>query len=248
MTMRALTIFLVLLISCASTKILTEDVQGTYVQRENKNLQLIFKGNSFAYVDTQDHHMPAFSCCDTIAYGNWSMDKERGLVELSSPESLNASVVSIEVKEQASGITDTVSFYINSPLEKFYRSHTSRYTEAVRDILYVMYIYSDSGLITDVSTKQFNTNYIKIPKSYLGKILKFEIQIIPKHNFGGRNIGTRSVTTLEYEVKNGNSNLFEVSIPQLDYGYLSYLRLNKDIVKVLNKNELEWDGHKYLKK
>jgi hypothetical protein len=246
--MRALTIFSVLLISCASINFFKEDVEGTYVQQEAKNLQLVFKGNAFAYVDTQSHHMSAFSCCDTIAYGSWSIDKERGLIELSSPQALNTSVVNIEVKEKELETSDTVSFYINNPLEKFYRSHTSRYTESVRDILYIMYIYSDDGLITDVSTRLFNTNYIKIPKSNLGKVLKFEIQIIPKHNFGGRNIGTRSVTTLEYEIRNGSSNFFEVNIPQLDYGYLSYLRLNKDIVKILNKSELEWDGHKYSKK
>lgn len=52
---------------------------------------------------------------------------------------------------------------------------------------------------------------------------------------------------LPYEVKNSNSNVFKINIPELSYGYLSYKRLNGDFVKIINRNKLLWDGKEYIR-
>ena len=248
-----LLIALGLLSSCTSVKILSQninaqDIKGTYKAEKGKGYaELIFTDSSFAFVDSHQYHMPTFSCCDTIAYGNWKLDSERGFISVSSPEELNTSTVSLEVQEKTIE-EDVFIFKIGNPLERAYRKYNSNYSEAVRDILYDLYIYNNSGLVTDIETTEFNTDYIKIPRSSLGKIVKFEIVIKPNTQFlVVENVGTKMVITLDYEVKNPSSNFFEVNIPQLDYGYLTYLRLNNDYIKVVSKNKLEWDGKTYVK-
>lgn len=237
--------FILLLSSCSSFKFLSKDIQGTYVQEENKNVRLVFNGDAFVYIDPYTNNdLALYTCCDTITYGSWGLDNSRGLIYLSSPEFINASIVNLQVTEKKTNETDTLYFYINKPIEQHYK----KYQEKSRDIYYKIAIDTrNMGFLDKAMLKEYDTNVIKVLKPKGAIVDKFTISIYPKSNFGGRNIATREVTTLEYQLKETNANVFEVNIPLLDYGYISYLRLNKDFVKVINKNKLEWNNHTYIK-
>lgn len=238
-------VILSLICSCSPLKFISGDFQGTYIQAGNKNIRLVFKDDSFAYIDSNaNNNLALYACCDTITYGSWGLDNSGGLIYLSSPEFINASIVNLQVIEKNTNETDTLYFYVNNPIEQHYR----KYQEKSRDIYYKIAIDTrNMGFLDKVLLNEFKTNVIKILRPKGAVIDKFTIYIYPKHNFGGRNISTREVSTLEYQVKETDSNVFEVNIPLLDYGYMSYVRLNKDFVKIIHKNKIEWDNHIYTK-
>jgi len=243
-------IYIVLLLvisSCSSPKLLPKEIQGRYIQEKNRNVHLDFNGNSFAFIDsTPIFDLALYTCCDTIAYGNWALENNRGLICLNSPEFINCSVVDMQVTEKIKKNTDTLYFYINNPIEEHYKKY--RYNTKGRDIYYKISIDARNiGLLDNVLLNEYDANIIKILKPKGTIIDKFSISIYPKSNFGGRNIATREVNTLEYHVKKVNTNVFEVNMPLLNYGYMSYLRLYKDFVKVISKNTLEWNNHIYTK-
>lgn len=232
----------VLAYSCATAQVSRKDIDGVYVQKENKNTYIQFKGNRFAFVEDQSkYEMPLYQC-DTITYGEWKLDRD--LLYVSSEEFLSTFFVNAQVNEKSTAQGDTLYFTIDNPIEAHYRKYKSR----SRSIYYKISIDGvNTGALDQIFLKDFDTNRIKIYRPKGAILDKFEIKIYPKSNFGGRTL-IREVSTLEYTVKDKSSNFFEINIPELDYGYLSYVRLNKDIIRVINKNELEWDGHTYLRK
>jgi hypothetical protein len=229
------------LCSCASAQFSSKDIQGVYVQKENTNIYLEFKGDAFAFVEDQKkYEMPLYQC-DTITYGNWKLD--RNLIYVSSPRFLSTFFVNAQVKEKSAAHGDTLYFTIDNPVERHCRENKYK----TCDVSYNVAIYlTDSDILDNIFKEGYYSNFIKIPKPKGAMPDKFEVHIYPKANFGRTLI--REVSTLEYKIKDKSSNFFEINIPELDYGYLSYVRLNKDIIRVMSKNELEWDGHTYSKK
>lgn len=226
--------------SCATAQVSPKDINGVYVQKENKNIFIEFKGDKFAFVEDQSkYEMPLYQC-DTITYGDWKLDRD--LLYVSSPEFLSTFFVNAQVKEKSIDHGDTLYFTIDNPIEGHFRKYKSK----SRSIYYKISI-EGTGSLDEIFWKDFDTNRIKIYRPKGAILEKFEIKIYPKVNFGGRAL-IREVSSLEYEIKDKSSNFFEVTIPELDYGYLSYVRLNRDIIRVMSKNELEWDGHTYLKR
>jgi hypothetical protein len=133
---------------------------------------------------------------------------------------------------------NTITFVIDNPIEKHYK----RYDEKYRELFYDIAITTSDDFIYETSDK----NSIKIEGSK--KVLEFEITVYPKYNIPIRNISAKEVYTIPYKVKNPKTNVFKINIPQLDYGYLSYKRLNNDYVKIIDKNKLLWDGKEYIRK
>lgn len=240
-----LTVWLLILNSCSPSKFLHGDIQGRYIQDKNNNISMTFSGNAFAFVDkSTNNDLALYTCCDTITYGLWGLDNSRDFLYLNSADLLNRSILSIQVAEKKINETDTLYFSLNNPIEQHYKLYNTKN----RDIYYRVAIDTRNfGFLNNVFLIRYDTNLIKIPKPKGAIVDKFSIFIYPKSNFGGRNIGTFEVTTLEHQVQETSANVFEVNIPLLDYGYLSYIRLNKDFVKIINKNKLEWDGHTYSK-
>lgn len=236
-----------LITSCSASRFVSKDFQGIYVQEQDSNFRLAFNGDSFSYVDRYNgSDLALYSCCDSITYGNWSLDNTRHLLYLNTPEYLNSSFVGIHVKEKIiQNEGDTLCFVLNSPLEQYFKKYGGRN----RDFYYKVTLYSSScGLLANYSLNQFETNVIKIPKPLGTLVDKFSISVYPKGDFGGRNIGTREVTTFEYKIENNESNYFDVDIPYLSLGYLVYRRLYKDVVIIVNKDLLEWDNQLYKKR
>jgi hypothetical protein len=235
-----ISIMLVTLNSCVSHKYFTnQELEGTYIQKDDKGIELQIGKTSFVLMNTyKQEHLPPFKCCDTIAYGGWKRDKKESFLELNSPENLNTFYVGINVQEENILSNNMITFIIDNPIEKHYK----KYNEKYRELFYDITITTDDDLIYKTSDK----NPIKIEKKR--KILEFEITIYPKYNIPIRNISAREVYTIPYQVKNPNANVFKIDVPQLDYGYLSYKRLNNDYVKIINKKKLLWDGKEYIKK
>ncbi|WP_221417881.1 hypothetical protein, partial [Fulvivirga kasyanovii] len=97
--------------------------------------------------------------------------------------------------------------------------------------------------------KKYYTDEILLNVPNGVKIKSFEITVYPTEcALGWRDsMPPIHVTSMQYEVKDTESNVFKVNMPELTYCYLSSLRLDGDYVKILNKNQLEWDGHIYTK-
>ena len=225
--------------SCATYGLVEKEVYGVYELKENKAIQLRLEKDSFVLIDTyKQKHLPSFKCCDTIAYGNWNMDKKSSLIELNSPEILNDSYVYMEVEEELQSSIDSISFVIDSPIEEHYRKFGEKY----REVIYSVSLTTNEGF--EVHTSDDNPLFIKRNDG----LKSFEITIYPKYDIPIRKISTREVYTIPYEIKNPEANVFKIKIPLLDYGYLSYLRLSTDYVKIINKNKLLWDGKEYIKK
>jgi len=148
------------------------------------------------------------------------------------------------VKEQSNGQRDTLFFTLKNPIEGFYKKNGIRN----RDIYYKISIYgANTGLMDNLSSQSYDNGNIKIVRPK-GVILdKFSVNAYPKSNFGGRNIGIKEIDTYEYHVKEETSNLFEVNIPGLSCEYMTYIRLNRDFVRIINNTKLEWDGFFYMK-
>ena len=91
----------------------------------------------------------------------------------------------------------------------------------------------------------YDSSIIKIYKPSLSKIERFNIFIYPKPNFQGRNVGERYFITPEYTIKDPKSNYFQIEIPELTYEYMTYIRLNKEYIKVIDINHFEWHGEIY---
>lgn len=236
---------LLLLASCASYNFSKEDIDGTYVQQEYKGIELKFDKNTFVLKDvyTQEH-LPPYDCCDTIAIGNWIIE-DRELLTLTSPEEMDSFFVNMNVMEETKATKDSIRFIINNPIESFYEK-TER---NVKDISYQLSLTTNKSVFDNkIAQKTFDSNVITIPRPEGLKIRQFEIVVYVDCKISLKNLETREVYTLPYEVQDLGSNIFDIDIPQLDYKYLSYRRLNKDYIKIVNKNKLLWDGKEYLKK
>ena len=236
---------LLLLASCASYNFNKEDIEGTYIQQEYKGIELEFDKSTFVLKDvyTQEH-LPPYDCCDTITLGNWTID-DRGLLSLSSPEGMSSFFVNMDVVEEKKTTKDSIYLTVNNPIESFYKKTNS----TVKDISYqLVFTTNKSTFDNKVALKTFNTNRVVIPRPEGLKISQLELVVYIDCKISLKNLETREVYTLPYEVQNVEANIFKIDIPKLDYKYLSYRRLNKDYIKIINKNKLLWDGKEYLKK
>jgi len=235
---------LLLLASCSSYNFTKDDIKGTYTQKEYKGIQLKFEEGNFVMKDvyTQEH-LPPYDCCDTIAVGSWAIE-DRGLLSVSSPEETSTFFMNMDVvEEQQLSSKDSIYFIINNPIEHSYEATGNK-----RDISYQLAITSNkSSFDSNVALKRYDSNTIAIPMVEGLKISQFELVVYIDCGIPLKNIETREVYTLPYDVQNPKVNMFKVDIPQLNYGYLSYRRLNNDYIKIINKNKLLWDGKEYLK-
>lgn len=234
---------LLLLASCASYDFTKDDIKGTYTQKEYKGIQLEFGESNFVMKDVyKQEHLPPYDCCDTIAVGSWEIE-DRGLLSVSSPEESSTFFMNMDVVEEEASSKDTIYFSINNDIEEHYRATGNK-----RDVSYQLAITSNKSTFdSNIALKRYDSNTIAIPIVEGLKISQFELIIYIDCGIPLKNLETREVYTLPYDLRNPKANVFKVNIPQLDYGYLSYRRLNKDYIKIINKNKLLWDGKEYLK-
>lgn len=232
---------LFILTSCVSTKSSMVLLDGIYRQDKNSNYLIILSGNSFSIVDPYQNDLALYTCCDTVSKGTWT--RENDLLCLSTPQ-LKQSLLDLIVTELNDfKYDDSIVLVIKNPIEDNYKK--IKITD--RDIDYRVTLFNNNGSLLEGWTKLYNTNIIKIRHPRNIRIAKISVSAYPNARFNGRNTSIKEVSTIEYKIKDDNSNHFEVTIPELSYEYLSYLRLNRDFVKIISKTKLEWDGNFYIR-
>jgi hypothetical protein len=235
-----------LIISCNSYKGLQEELKGTYSKVDDDNIKLILNQESFLYIDTnKQEHLPNFDCCDTITYGNWKMNKD-GYIELSTPEEISTSYLNIDVVEKENKKSkDTLYFFIDNPIEKFCKNDGRKNSK----LLYQLAIFSNNNNFDNaIALKRFDKNQIAISITDDDlKINTIEITIYVESDISLKNLELREVYTMPYKIQNSNFNSFDITIPKLNYGYLSHKRLKNDYVKVVTKQKLLWNNDEFIK-
>lgn len=236
---------LLLLASCASYNFSKKDIEGTYVQQEYKGIELKFDENTFVLKDVyKQEHLPPYDCCDTITYGNWKINKE-GYIELTTPKEISTSYLNVNVIEKEVKSSDSLYIFIDNPIEKFSKNDNRKTSK----LLYQLAISSNNNNFDNrIALKKFDKNQIAIAKEDNDlKINSIEIIVYVQSDISLSNLELREVYTMPYKVNNANSNFFNINIPNLNYGYLSYKRLENDYVKIINKQKLLWNNAEFVK-
>lgn len=225
--------------SCATQKFLPKEIQGVFVQKNDKRIQLQLNNQTFILRDNfEPSHLAvkSYKCCDTIAYGKWTLDD--GFLSFSTPEELATFYLTANVIEEYDRNNDSTTFIITNPIEKFRKKNQVMLNELNYNIVVTTKDGNtvnkslDSNIITLYNIKDVNT---------------IEIEIYPKYNIDIREISARVVYIFPYKVVNTNANIYKIDIPELSYSYLTYERLNKDYVKIIDKNTLLWNGNEYIR-
>jgi len=149
----------------------------------------------------------------------------------------------ISVEENSNQNADTVYIKINSPFQDLL-GHSFEPTIAT---------YSASVLVMNAFLEQIDpsstSNVIKLynPKKLPVQTISLVIYPGPHYFdnliFGNYNEGFKAGMTEIYGVKANASNQFVINITDLTEGYLIHRKLNRDFIKVIDENHLEWDGH-----
>jgi len=201
---------------------------------------MIFNKNNFLLIDrTPDSNLPF--CCDTVSYGK--CEKDKNLLTLRSPEEYSTFFLDAQVEEKSRD-SDSVVIYIDNPIERHYKKFNQKY----RELYYSLEISSsDSSFDSQMLYHKWETNRISFLKPKNIVINSLVLNIVPKSDMKVRSIEARFMTTLTYEIKTKNSNVFDIYIPNLSYKYISLLRLKGDYVKIDSNNVLIWNNEKFKK-
>jgi hypothetical protein len=240
---------IILFNGCAHFHYSLHDLIGDYHRVRGDTVEtsetLSLYNHNFLLLDSGKLHVgkeiyKPYFCCDTIAYGVWEIDNEHGVLSLSTPQFSDDDITS-KVIESFKFSPDSVYFLISNPIEK-------RMGKKHENIFYTVEVYSSQNELGDnLSNKEFFTNSIIIPNLAQEKIEEISIHIYTAPEYDGRTISARLIKTATYKVTKRGNNFFEINIPALTYGYLSYLRFNQRLIKIINSNKLILDGVRYQK-
>jgi len=237
---------LFLICSCSSTRQITQPfVSGNFWNLEDNTQIALNSEGSFVYSNLPSSgDLSLYTCCDTIAYGDWQKINGSNILMFSTPDRLNIPMAHMVVTESA-GEPGVLEIIINSPLEDFYRED-SNYR---RDVEYRVELFTNSTKfeLTNVN-KLYSQNHIRISVPEGVVINGFFIEIIPTSFFGGQNIGYRKWSTIDHNVLGLDSMSFMVEMPDLSYENLTYLRLNQDYIYIKSSDLLLWDGKEYIRR
>lgn len=235
--------FLILstLLSLYSCKVDKKAFIGKYKQDSGMGQMMIFDNNNFV-LKMMTHQKDAPPCIygDTITFGNWKLENSQ-MISVDNSD-LIGSIIDAQFEESI-GYTDTISINIDNPIEDFYLRKKAN----ERDIFYEVVITSNDIRYDAKVSGIYKSNFIKFFKPNNIAVNQITIYVIPTHTFEMCNIGERYFYTLDYNIKDKNKNLFKVLMPTLTYGFMSYKRLNRDFIRIIDKNHIEWDGDIYSK-
>lgn len=231
-------LFLFVVTSCSTPlKKIQNKFDGIYVNEKNKNIQLILKDGYFLHIIKESRKdLALFKCCDTLSFGKIEYLNKDSLLAFTSSNEINSEFIDYNVQEYFEDNQDSIKFIFTNPIENHYKNFNESYRE-----LY----YSVEILNGDFQTSISDKNPVSIISK--NEIKEFQIKIFPKYDIPLNHIEVREVKLKPYKVINNKANVFEINISKLDYGYLSFKRLNQDYVKVVNKRKLIWDGNLFLK-
>lgn len=236
--------------NCKTSRLtrLQKNVSGTYEQKDDRSIELTLHDDStFLYFTPPGRH--SAGCCDTISYGKWSVEPN-DMITLSSPEYLSKNLKAI-VEESRNLYQDTIYITINNPIEKYLSG---------KDVIprFIQYAVGALAVTEDAFLEQVNdlrpSNMIKLYNPKRLGIASIHVVVFVKPDYTNvfasfeLNEGIRNAMTNIYITKDKKANQFNINIPDLTNEFLKYRRLNRDFVKVINGDQLEWDGHIYVKR
>ena len=226
--------------SAPINKYTCNELSGIYKQGEAPFYSLtLHEDSSFLFSkpssrQSKDHR-------DTITYGTWNIESN-SMLTLSSPASLSEKL-QMKVEEAGNSNQDTVYIEINNPIEEW----SIRNQKRTRIVKYEAMVFTTKmDLLKKVDDTERTS--IKLYNPNGADIFSFNILIYPGPDIYLPEDEIRDAQTESYfPFKNKKSNQFHVEIPGLTNNFLRSRRLNRDFVKVVDKNELEWDGHLFVK-
>lgn len=234
--------FILISVLAMSTKCLPQKfklVDGEFACKEDTRVKLIIKNGRFAYIDAAKEGELATPCCDTLTYGDVSLDRG-GFLLLKSDPSLNPIFVSMNVIERKNDATDSIEFIIHNPIEEIFRKNNSQ----GGDLIYSF----DVDPYFKENMQSFEGNRVRFYNPQKTSIYNFSILIQPKCSIDVKNLVVREMYTDTYTVKTKGANVFEINIPKLSYGFISYLRLEGDYAKMVGRDTIVWKGKEFIRK
>ncbi|WP_431213960.1 hypothetical protein ACQ86N_03460 [Puia sp. P3] len=78
-------------------------------------------------------------------------------------------------------------------------------------------------------------------------ITSISLTIQPQCSVFVKNLVVREMNTDSYTVKDKEANVFEITLPQLSYGFISCQRLEGVYTKILDKDRVVWKGKEFVK-
>ncbi|RYD74957.1 MAG: hypothetical protein EOP53_17335 [Sphingobacteriales bacterium] len=217
--------------------------EGEFVKKYVLKETLILRGQQFIYYREKGYP----NCCDTLSKGNYQLDTNTGLVYLTSYPFILKDSLSAFINEEYRHGTDSTIITITNPVEAF---NDGSNRKSVRFYYQCNFYLSkkDNKRTDEVYVKYFDSPSLVFRLSSDFKIDSFAISAVP--NYPNLSLRYNAVNTLKlktYTVKSESSNHFSVNIPGLTFDFLAYKRLNKDIVRIIDNNTLEWDGFYYVR-
>ena len=221
------------------------NIDGVFVLKNDKNVKIIIKNGRFVYIDSRQNGDLASPCCDTITYGYVKVNSD-GYLEFESDSSLNSIFVSMDVTEKVNRKTDSIFFIITNPIEEHFKNRKSK---EKGDLSYTLLVYPKSSTSSyfKENTETFERGFIKYYNPDRLAINDFTITIEPKNSMYVKNIAVRALSTTTYKVRNSKANIFEINIPQLSYGFISYRRIEGSFAQWIEQNVIIWEGKEFIK-
>lgn len=219
-------------------------VHGVFAWKDDARLKLVIRDGSFAYIDSRKGGDLATPCCDSLTYGEVSLDRG-GYLLLKSDRSLNPIFIGMNVTERKNPGSDSVEFIIHNPIEEKFRKYNSEGS----DLIYTLSV-DPIGVRSEYfkeNMRPFQGNRIRFYNPKKAGISSFSITIQPQCSVYVKNLVVREMNTGAYTVKDNGANVFEISMPQLSYGFISYLRLDGDYAKIVDENRIIWKGKEFVK-
>jgi hypothetical protein len=233
-------IFLVCLMSCKSTAILSNDDYRGVFRKVDSGIRISLSDSTFTVVGDWKHVKTPFTCCDTITYGDWYLMPKERLLVFDNTNYLDGYLKSNITAGIEKKYEDSIVIVVNSPLENdFYGKDRSR------DIFYLLEIETEDWAYDSRMSIGYSQNVIKLYNPNHYKVKSITLYVKPNYNYKGRYFAERWFSTTLHELGNNANNVFEINIPDLTYPYLNYLRLKKDLIRIIDKNNLEWNGEIY---
>lgn len=236
-------IIIVILKGCKTSQFSQIGMQGVYFLKNDRSVKISLSGNTFTLIDSKKNGHMATPCCDTLAIGEFKV--EDNFLVVNSPRYFNSIFLDMDVKEKTLHDLDSIVFHINNPIETMYH----RYNSKGGELDYSLFVQPKGSSLEyfreHIKSKVDNKIVFLNPQRL--SVNNFFIMIEPKSSINVKNISVREIYTLTYQVKNATSNFFEISIPQLTYGYISYKRLNSFYVKIINSNKILWEGEEFIR-
>ena len=199
---------------------------GTYIYKERP------ESYDISQLPTSDY---------IISYGRYVKYRNKAYYLFSDTNLLYCSDLKLNVEESFIKNKKGIAITITNPYEKAVLVDTYK-----RNSFYRITVYYDGDSIRKKNINCISyvtySNQLEIPDSDSKNIDKIEVFIYPLIIGYGASFAKGN-----YILKNKNSNILHIDIPQFTYDYLFYKRYLYDFIEIIDKNTIGFDGKIFVK-